>query len=554
MCNSLMRLTNICIFSLVCIGMSGCTTTGLERSADINDTPVLPDYTFDTGDAAINSSEPASEDEAREGGKEHPVVQLSKISELAPEDDATHNGEMETGSSAEKQDAPRYDFPVVRNAQVEELLDYYTTGRGRRSFHLWLERSGRYLPLMKRVFADEGLPQDLAMLALIESGFNSNAHSWANAVGYWQFTESTGRMYGLENTWWRDERRDVEKATRAAAQYLSDLYARFDDWYLAAAAYNAGPGKMLNAIRRHNSRDFWHLAQGSYLRAETKRYIPKLLAAIIISKEPERYGFDQIEYAPPIEFDKVVVSQPTDLEVVVEITGVDYATIKRLNPELKRWCTPPGVEGYTLRVPPGAAQDFAERYAQIPTEQRNRYRRHELKAGESLALLAQRYNIRVQDIVIMNKISDPRRLQIGQNLILPLHHEYTSTPLTELEDDYLRTYRRSYTVRKGDSLWTIARKNSVTEKQLRVWNRLGWSDLIQPGQKLLVSAPPTRSNESYTPVRKVVHKVRKGDTLWDIGRRYSVEIGDIRQWNNLAENHMLRPGDELTLKLASGSS
>jgi len=554
MCNLLIKKINIYILLLVCVGMSGCAATRLEHSGDVDETPLSQDKEGSTTGAPISAAAPVFKDAADEGGIDDSLASTSEVAEIKPEAETRLNAENVTGKSAEKKCTPDYDFPVVRNAQVEELLDYYTTGRGRRSFQLWLERSGRYLPLMQQTFAEEGLPRDLAMLALIESGFNSNAHSWANAVGYWQFIESTGRMYGLENTWWRDERRDVEKATRAAAQYLSDLYARFDDWYLAVAAYNAGPGKMLNAIRRYNSRDFWHLSQGSYLRAETKRYIPKLLAAIILAKEPVRYGFDEIEYAQPLKFDTVVVSEPTDLEVVVEITGVDYSILKRLNPELKRWCTPPEVQNYTLRVPPGAAQGFAERYARIPAEKRNRYRRHELKPGENLALLARRYNIRVDDIITLNKIGDPRRLQIGQNLILPLHHEYTSTPVAELEDDYMRTYRRSYTVRKGDSLWSIARSNNVSEKQLRVWNRLGWSDFIKPGQKLLVSAPPSRSNEGYTPARQIVYKVRKGDTLWDIGRQYSVDTGDIRQWNNLAENHILRPGDELTLKLASGRS
>ncbi len=540
-------IVKICVIVLTCIGVIGCTSSRLERNVDVTGVPAVQNNAERTVGAALD----AKASFAGASGDREANLGAVKVD---PDGTPIRCADNRAEQSVPEDCGPSYDFPIVRNAQVEELIDYYTTGSGRRSLQLWLERSGRYLPLMQRTFAEAGLPQDLALLALVESGFNSNAHSWANAVGYWQFIESTGRMYGLENTWWRDERRDVEKATRAAAHYLRDLYARFDDWYLAVAAYNAGPGKMLNAIKRHNSRDFWRLAQGNYLRAETKRYIPKLLATIIISKEPEQYGFTNLKYAQALEFDTVVVPDPTDLEVVEEITGVSYATLKILNPELKRWCTPPGVQNYTLRVPPGTGQGFAERYAQIPAAQRNRYRRHELKAGESLALLARRYHIQVDDIITLNKISDPRRLQIGQNLILPLHHEYTSTPVAELEDDYMRTSRRNYTVRRGDSLWTIARNNNVSEKQLRVWNRLGWSDLIQPGQKLLVSAPPAHTRKNQTPVRQIVHKVRKGDTLWGIGRQYSVNTGDIRQWNNLAENHILRPGDKLTLKLASGSS
>lgn len=533
------RLIFICI-TILCCGVYGCVAPQPDRVSAI---PTIDEGA--AGDEVVSLGKAALRSEKINGKKPERVVDTG--AEAAPEE---QTGDGSTAAVQENSE-PSYDFPVVRNSQVEELLDYYTTGSGQRSFQLWLERSGRYLPLMQQIFAEAGLPQDLAMLALVESGFTSNAHSWANAVGYWQFIESTGRMYGLENDWWRDERRDVEKATRAAAQYLSDLHRIFDgDWCLAVAAYNAGPGKMRNAIRHHGTRDFWQLAQGSYLRAETKRYIPKLMAAIIISKEPERFGFTELNYAAPLAFDTVTLSHPTDLEVVAELTGADYASLKQLNPELKRWCSPPGEGHYVLRVPPGVAHGFAERYAAIPPQERIRYRRHELKAGESLALLAQRYNIRVNDIIDLNRIKDPRRLQIGQNLILPLHQEYSSLPMAELEDDYARSRRRSYTVRKGDSLWAIARKNAVTEKQLRVWNRLGWSDLLQPGQRLLVSAP-SRAHENYAPVRQIVYKVRKGDTLWDIGRQYSVDAGAIRQWNNLAENHIIRPGDELTLKVAA---
>jgi len=539
---------------LACASVCGCAGTRPDPDTAARTDGLRSETGADIGSGTDAGVSDISQQLSALEDKHGSLNRSMRIAALDPQEHL-QDSDNRNAETCKKKEIPRYDFPVVKNARVQELLNYYTHGNGYRSLHLWLERSGRYLPLMRQTFAEEGLPQDLAFLALVESGFNSNAHSWANAVGYWQFIESTGRMYGLNNDWWRDERRDVEKATRAAARYLKDLYARFDDWYLAVAAYNAGPGKILNAIRRYNTRDFWRLAKGSYLRPETKRYIPKLLAAIIIAKEPEKYGFSELEYAPPLEFDTVVVPQPTDLEVVAQITGVDYDTLKVLNPELKRWCTPPGVENYTLRLPPGAAGGFAERYAQIPADERNRYRRHELQAGENLAVIARRYNIRVDDIIALNRIKDPRRLQIGQNLILPLHHEYTSTPIAELEDDYMRTYRRSYTVRKGDSLWKIARNNNVTEKQLRVWNRLGWSDLLRPGQKLLVSAPSTRSKSgSSTPMRQIVYKVRKGDTLWDIGRQYSIDAGTIREWNNLAENYIIRPGDKLTLKLASGQS
>lgn len=543
---------------ILCCCMCACTSTQLER---------LPASPATAENAAGGEATSTDNPDVRSGKAESVRTGLfarfsssaasEKHTNHASVDEATGDAadnavEASIPADAQENREPSYDFPVVINAQVEELLDYYSSGPGRKSFQLWLERSGRYLPLMQQTFAEAGLPQDLVMLALVESGFTSNAHSWANAVGYWQFIESTGRMYGLENDWWRDERRDVEKATRAAAQYLSDLYTLFDgDWCLAVAAYNAGPGKMRNAIRRHGTRDFWQLSQGNYLRTETKRYIPKLMAAIIISKEPGRYGFTELNYAEPLKFDTVKLSDQTDLEVVAELTGADYSTLKELNPELKRWCSPPGVGHYLLRVPPGVAHDFAERYAAIPPQERIRYLRHELKAGENLAVLAQRYNVRVNDIVDLNQIKDPRRLQIGQNLILPLSQKYSSAPMAELEDDYVHSRRRHYVVRKGDSLWAIARRNSVTEKQLRIWNRLGWSDLLQPGQKLLVSAPSPRTNENYPPIRQIVYKVRKGDTLWDIGKQYSVDAGKIRRWNNLAENHIIRPGDELTLKVAS---
>jgi len=455
-------------------------------------------------------------------------------------------------SGIEVQPEPLFDFPVIENDQVRYLVKHYTKN-GRRTFTRWMERSGRYLPMMREIFAKEGLPRDLATLAMVESGFNSNAHSWANAVGYWQFIESTGTMYGLDNDWWYDERRDVEKATLAAARYLKDLHKRFDgDWYLAVASYNAGPGKISRAIRKYHTTDFWQLCRaGDYLKDETKNYVPKLLAALLISKQPEKYGFCDLDYEQPLAFDRVVVSEATDLELVAELTQVPYATIKLLNPELKRWCTPPGVVDYSLRLPVGHHVGFSEKYANIPSDERARYKRHQIKSGDTLQHLAKRYGIRVDDIISLNKISNPRALRIGQDLILPLHRDFSSLPLTELADDYQHSRRKHYTVRSGDSLWSIARKCDVTEKQIRVWNRLGWTNVIQPGEKLLVSAPSGR-RVSQGVEQKVIYKVRSGDTLWGIGRRFAVQTQKIRQWNGLSENHVLQPGDTLTLLVRNG--
>ena len=463
------------------------------------------------------------------------------------------NPPAEAGPTVAPQE-PEFDFPVVENDKVRYFVDYYT-GRARSTFRLWLERSARYLPMMQEIFAEAGLPKDLAYLAMVESGFNDKAYSWAHAVGPWQFIESTGRRYGLDNDWWFDERRDPERATRAAAAFLSDLYASFDgDWYLAVASYNAGPGKIRQAIRKYGTRDFWEISSRPYLQPETKNYLPKLLAVLIISRHPENYGFTDLDWQEPLVYETYQLPSSTDLEVIANLCGTDYATIKQLNPELKRWSTPPGIQNYQVRIPVGAAAVFSEKYAQLPAAKRANYLRHKIKSGDTLLALAQRYGVRVADIKRLNSIRNPRALQIGDNLILPLNPDYDGRILAELKDDYKRSRRTYYTVRNGDSLWKISRKFDVTEKQLRVWNRLGWNNVIRPGQRLIVSAPgagtervETASKAPQGPERKVVYQVRSGDTLWGIGRQFSVNTAQIRAWNNLDKDHVLQPGQKLTL-------
>ncbi len=450
------------------------------------------------------------------------------------------------------------DFPLTSHPRVDKYLNYYT-GSGRATFSLWLERASRYIPSIQEVFREEGIPLDLAYLALIESGFNMRAYSWAHAAGPWQFIESTGKLYGLKNDWWQDGRLDIEKSTLAAARHLKTLHDRFDgDWYLAVAAYNAGGGTVNKAIRKSDSRDFWELTEGSVLREETCDYLPKLIATLTLVKDPETYGFADIEMQEPFAYDTVVMESTTDLELIAEFCGVSYGEIKELNPELKRWCTPPGETGYRLRVPVGTADQVMDAYAQLPADQRARYARHQIKAGDTLQVLARRYKIRVDDIISLNQIKNPKALQIGQNLILPLKEGYTSLPADALAESYIKSRRKTYKVRKGDSLWSIARRFEVTEKELRIWNKLGWSNTLQPGQTLVVSKMATAKTTARVasavkkgPTRKMIYQVVPGDTLWGIGRQFDVATEEIRQWNELSRGHVLKPGQKLTLMVAS---
>lgn len=449
------------------------------------------------------------------------------------------------------------DFPLETHQRVEALVKRYS-GSQRHAYARWLSRAGRYIPKIQMVFADEGLPLDLAYLAMIESGFNMRAYSWAKAAGPWQFIESTGRLYGLSNDWWQDGRLDLEKSTRAAARHLKYLHKRFDgDWYLAVAAYNAGGGTVRKAVRKGQSRDFWDLVDGNVLREETKNYVPKLLAALHLIRDPQRYGFSALEFQPPLEYENVTMHSSTDLEIIAGFAGVSYKHLKELNPELKRWCTPPGVKNYQLHVPPGSADKIAQLYADLPAGQRASYHRHKIRPGDNLQSLAKKYHIQVKDIVALNKIKNPRAIQIGTNLILPLKKGFTSLPVDALADSYIRSRRKTYRVRSGDSLWSIAKRFDVSQKELRVWNKLGWSNMLRPGQLLAVSkagkarvASKSKKKKSG-PTRKLVYKVAPGDTLWGIGRRFDVATDEIRRWNELSRSHVLKPGQKLTLKVSS---
>jgi len=398
-----------------------------------------------------------------------------------------------------------FDIPIVINGQVERFIEYFQTTH-RKPFALWLQRSGRYIPMMKEVLKQHGLPEDLVYMALIESGFNPKAYSRRRASGPWQFISRTGKRYGLEADWWIDERRDPEKSTIAAARHLKDLYDQFSCWYLAAAGYNAGAGKISRAIKRYQTEDFWELTKHRYLKRETKHYVPKMIAAALIAKEPEKYGFTDIVYDEPIRYEKVEISDATDLKVIARCCEVDYEIIKALNPELKMWCTPPLRPDYQVKIPEGTRETFLKNFSQLDPSERITFRQHQVRSGETLSTIASRYGIKKEPIMQLNNLKSPRQLRTGSSIIIPIP-----------ADRALARDERGIETR-------------ITKKRARA-------------PKRVVVA------EVRGPFKEIRYVVKDGDTLWDIALLYNLRIEDIRRWNNLRGN-VIRPKDELLLRIS----
>ncbi len=428
-------------------------------------------------------------------------------------------------------DPADFDIPVVMNSEVEKWMGYFL-GRGRGYFGRYLDRSGRYVTLEHRVLAEAGLPADLIYLSMIESGFNTQARSHASAVGLWQFIAPTGRRYGLRIDYWVDERRDPAKASVAAAAYLEDLHAQFGDWYLAWAAYNAGPGRVTRAARKTGSEDFWVLS--SALPAETRNYVPKLLAAAIIGKHPDRYGF-AVEPEPPLTYDTRSVRGSVTLDVLARCAGVEVEAIEALNPSLLRGATPP--DGTTeVRLPAGTAGAFAAALAKVPAAERVSYTRHRVARGESLGAIARRYEVSVEAITHFNKIADPDRIYVGMELVIPLHGQVppeAAAPVTQ------------HTVSRGENLSGIAHRYGVGVDQLVAWNGLSDPDAIRPGQVLSV--------KGGKPEQKVAlrYTVKRGDTLSEIAGEHGVSTEELMSWNSIGDARGLQVGQTLQIYTSS---
>jgi len=316
---------------------------------------------------------------------------------------------------------PDNHIPLAVNDKVHDYINKYVK-RSRNYFKGILSRAYKYFPMMKKAFQEEGLPVELIYLPIIESEFRVSAYSYAHASGPWQFVKGTGKHYGLKSSWWIDERCSAEKSTIAAARHLKDLYIWLKDWYLALAAYNAGGGKIIKAIRKYETKNFWELTakKRTFLRKETRYYVPKFLAVVIICENLEKFGFEEIEKEPVIMYDTVEIPDATDLKLIADICEVEYDVIKKLNPELKQWATPPKWENYKLRIPYGMKTKFQIAFNSIPAEERITYRRHKIRKGESVWAIAKKYNVPREMIYEMNKMKKKDFIREGDYLIIPI--------------------------------------------------------------------------------------------------------------------------------------
>lgn len=483
------------------------------------------------------------------------------------------------------QDAP-FDFPVVINKQVEMYLHFFQNGF-REQFATWLRRSAIYLPMMESSLAEAGLPRDLVYLAMIESGYNPFACSRSMAVGLWQFMEGTGLQYNLAINRYVDERRDPEKSTQAAVSFLADLYKEFGDWHLAVAAYNAGPGKVRNGLSKYKVSTFWDLAEQDYLALETKRYVPKLIAALIIAKQPEKFGFTGLQPLSPPKFDLLKVPPGMGLEAIALLTNSPKESIKQLNPELRQDKTPQNSAEYEVKVPVNTAALAKKNMSRLHASVTTNYKTHKIGKRDTLASISEKYEVSKTVLLKANNLRSGA-LAAGQNLRIPFN--VVSYQLLPEHIAKIKTAKGEnlvmHQVKGGETLSKISKLYGVSPELLMTWNNLKNVKALKAGMQLAlyldakdalatkepvadrpVVAVKTVSGEKapilvlkaekrkthITEVRSsealASYSVQNGDTLYTISQKINVSTTELKKWNNLKSDTIF-PGDVLKLKKA----
>lgn len=481
--------------------------------------------------------------------------------------------------------------PLIQNQHVNRHLVYYTMRRPE-VMETWLQRSERYFPMMIRIFKEEGVPVELVHLAMIESGLNPRAKSWASAVGMWQFIRATGSMYGLEVNWWLDERQDPEKATRAAARHLKDLYSIWGDWHLAMAGYNISPRGLKRAIQAAGGvEDYW--AAYPYLPRETRGYIPGFIAATMIGMNPEEFGFQKGYQGEAYAYEVFEVDPLMPLDELAKAAGITLEELKDYNPELLRWATPPG-SSYPLKLPVGRKEQLAANYEAIPKESRSQnIAMHTVHRGETLGSIARKYGTTVRSLYETNEELS-HIIYPGQKIVVPLAPgsttqiassrptnqpgTSTSTSQASRAPAPANSAKLEYEVKRGDTVGHIAEWYDVRAWQIRSWNNT--TNNIRVGEKLTIYVPESKKayyqqvNSMSLAQKQAIEReqragknitaeylasvdnsgsgttqyvVQKNDTLIGIAGMFGVSVSELKRLNNLSGSRIY-VGQSLTIR------
>jgi membrane-bound lytic murein transglycosylase D len=462
--------------------------------------------------AALAQGEPFAE----EASEPASIDALLAISTSEPPPAASKEIEQ---AVAQDLQAVAHDIDIPLNSRVLSYVQLFS-GRLKGYLEEGLGRGARFLPMIQDVLRAEGLPLDLAYVPLIESAFKPNALSRAKARGIWQFMRGTALENGLKHDWYIDERSDPEKATRAAAKYLKTLYGMFNDWHLALASYNGGPGRVQRAIKRSGRDDFWKLsATKRYLPRETRDYVPLVLAAVIIARNPAQYDMNVVP-VDALAYDTVTLPTAVDLRRVAEWAGTPVETIQDLNPELRRWTTPLRATGYELKVPGGTAALINARMTEASSEELAPLNRHTVKKGETLLSIAKKLKVTRTDLAEANYLSTKASLKVGQQLIIP----------------------------RAPTLLLVANTSAPIAAADGTAVSSGTTDAV-----VASAAVPTPAPRAESAPEKVVHRVRRGDTLYSIAKRYDTTVEEIKEWNRLRSS-AIQIGQRLTIFRDSGPS
>ena len=429
----------------------------------------------------------------------------------------------------------RSELPLVMNEHVERLINYFAkTKRGTATIRASFGRGNAYRPMIERILREEDVPKELFYLAMAESGFRPKAHSRVRATGMWQFMSSRGKQYGLRQDRYVDLRYDAATATRAAAKHLKDLQIEFGDWYLAMAAYNSGPNRVRSAIRRTGSRDYWTLVRRRALPRETRNYVPIILAMTYVCENLDLFDVGEIDLAPPLRNDRVRTQAETSFALIADATDVSVETVKELNPALLRSATPP--YGYDLTLPAGTAAKYAREIASVPPDRRLNWRRYEVREGETLQAVANRFKVAPAELASLNSLASEGILAGGQRLTVPTKTRLSIYRYYGTAGGFLEPGTGRYRIARGDTLGGIAQRFGVTVSTLKAWNGLSSTRIIA-GRYLIVN--PTNEGGGAAAVASSSgapsgrYTVRRGDTLSTIGVRVGASVAQLRAWNGI---------------------